>query len=280
MDQSRLNEVDDERVNNINADSDTSEAQQEEQFLMEEESRRAESTTDATPLLEMYPQETSVKKTEKCDCVSSENVAVVEAANGEQARCSICGKIRLVVQAQRSPDTTFTNRLHFLRHDTLEPSLDSNSSSIGELGENSLGPQHALFLAEQDLKTPVQDFCDTSVEIPCRDGDFTLYIVTQCNPTANEQWLTAAVYVISSQRFQEGSIHRWIELMEEQQGVKSFLVPVGDEYSTFQECRYFHTIFLDKHMHLTIKFQLLEHVEGKFRIRAANTAEQVSIYTM
>ena len=65
--------------------------------------------------------------------------------------------------------------------------------------------------------------------------------------------------------------------MELQQGVKAFIVPVGDEYCTLQECRYFHTIFLDRHMHLTIKFQLLEHVGREFRIRAANTAEQVII---
>ena len=136
---------------------------------MEEESRR-ESTTDATTPSEMHAHETSVKRTEKCDCISVEGVDVVEAANGEQARCPICGKILRVVQAQSNTEATagepvglvhcqaFTNRLHFLP-DTSETSLDSNSSSIGELGENISGLQHPLFHAEQDFKTPVQGCC-------------------------------------------------------------------------------------------------------------------------
>lgn len=45
------------------------------------------------------------------------------------------------------------------------------------------------------------DDCDTSVEIPCREGDFTLFVLAQGHPATNEQWIS--VYIISSERFQE-----------------------------------------------------------------------------
>lgn len=45
------------------------------------------------------------------------------------------------------------------------------------------------------------DYCDTSVEIPCKEGGFILFVSAQGHPATNEQWLS--VYIISSERFQE-----------------------------------------------------------------------------
>ena len=45
------------------------------------------------------------------------------------------------------------------------------------------------------------DYCDTSVEIPCKEGDFMLFVLAQGHPATIEQWLS--VYIISSDRFQE-----------------------------------------------------------------------------
>lgn len=53
-------------------------------------------------------------------------------------------------------------------------------------------------------------------------------------------------------------------------------VPIGDEYLSLQENRYFHTVFIDNNTHLTINFQILEQCHGTFRIRGAQTADNVS----
>lgn len=52
--------------------------------------------------------------------------------------------------------------------------------------------------------------------------------------------------------------------MEQQQGIKLYTVPFGDEFSTQQYNKYFHTICLEGNV--TIEFQLLHR---KFRIRNA-----------
>lgn len=64
--------------------------------------------------------------------------------------------------------------------------------------------------------------------------------------------------------------------MEEQQGIKTVIVPIGDEHQTLQESQYFHSAFIDNHMYVTIKFQLLEQQHGQFRIRDAQIADKVS----
>ena len=61
--------------------------------------------------------------------------------------------------------------------------------------------------------------------------------------------------------------------IQEQQIIK--LVPIGDEYFHLREMRHFNTAFIDTHMDLTIKFQLVS-VNGKFIIMHARTADKVS----
>ena len=53
-------------------------------------------------------------------------------------------------------------------------------------------------------------------------------------------------------------------------------VPIGNEYLSLQENKYFHTAFFDNHTHLTINFQLLEECQGTFAIRGVQTADKVS----
>ena len=53
-------------------------------------------------------------------------------------------------------------------------------------------------------------------------------------------------------------------------------VPIGDEYLSLQENRYFHPVFMDNNTHLTINFEILEQRHGTFRIRGAQTADRVS----
>ena len=69
---------------------------------------------------------------------------------------------------------------------------------------------------------------------------------------------------------------RWIRQIQRQQGLSTEVVPFGNEYLTLHECRPFHSIFIDSHMDLTIRFQLVPQMPGYFRIRDANTADKVS----
>lgn len=63
--------------------------------------------------------------------------------------------------------------------------------------------------------------------------------------------------------------------MEEQPGTK--LVAFGVEYRGLQTStpRYFHTGFIEDQV--TIRFQLVNQLQGNFRIKETNMAEKVSV---
>ena len=65
-----------------------------------------------------------------------------------------------------------------------------------------------------------------------------------------------------------------VSRMEEQPGTK--LVAFGVEYMGLQtSTRYFHTGFIEDQV--TIRFQLVNQLQGNFRIKETNMAEKVSV---
>ena len=65
----------------------------------------------------------------------------------------------------------------------------------------------------------------------------------------------------------QGRISSWITQMEQQQGIKLYTIPFGDEFSNQQYNKHLHTICLEGNV--TIEFQLLSQMHRKFRIRNA-----------